>query len=122
MNSAFRRGQAVDSLESLAFVIVEYIVLTVCFPQHDAFNHWEGEIRGFAKAVKRLDKGKKGRTNFNPSLLQDILNEIIFGEDEKEALIAVIEASKGMEIGETDKVDWEQVVKRIEDFSRKTLV
>ena len=121
MNVVFRRGQAVDSLESLAFVIVEHIVLTVCFPKHTAFNHWNAEIRGFAKAIKRLDKGKKGRTNFNTALLKDVLNEVVFGEDEKEALIAIIEASKGMEIGETDQVDWKQVGLRIEEFSVEAL-
>ena len=121
MNAAFRRGQAIDSLESLALVIVEHIFLVSHFSDHSAVNHWKSELGGFQKAIHRFNRGKKGRSNFTTEGVAQVLEDIIRDDEEKESLIALIESSKDMPVGEIDEVDWDIVRSGIQRFAESTL-
>lgn len=47
------------SISEHADVIIEHILKLICMPNHNARNHWFGEIAGQLKRVKRLKSSGK---------------------------------------------------------------
>lgn len=117
MNAEFYRGHAVDALEELSLIISIHAVLVVSYPESEAREHWCGEMRGFCKTLRRLNKGKKGRNNFTIEMLIDEFSSHMTESDEQETIMTHIQ-EKGLDIG---KIEWEQAKALIVNFSREVM-
>lgn len=112
MNAAFHRGHAVTALEELSLIIVIHCVLVANFPENEAVQHWEAELSGFSKTLRRLNRGKKGRTNFTKDLMHDVLLEIVRDEEEQETIETHI-AAKDIA---SDEINWITAEQKIREF------
>lgn len=79
--NARSRSEAMEALENLSFIIVVHLTLVAHFSSHQALKHWQGELDGFVSALRRYDKGKKRKHNFNKEIICDTLMELL--EDRK---------------------------------------
>jgi hypothetical protein len=112
--NAFHRGHAITGLEEIAMVVCMHLVLKVSFPESDALNHWDGEISGFMKTLRRWDKGKKGARNYTPDIVFFALGSILNDENERELIEGHIEA-KGLD---PERINWNEATKAAVDFSK----
>lgn len=110
--NAFQRGQAVTHLENLSLIIAIHCVMVASYPENEAINHWNGELDGFIKTLKRYNRGKKGRSNFNLALAEEIISEHVTDPDDQEAIEAYIH-EKGLD---SEKIDWEKSKTTISGF------
>ena len=115
--NARSRSEAIEGLENLSFIIAIHLVLTSSFPAHDAVDHWNSEIDGFIKTLRRFDKGKKRKHNFNKELICDVLLELL--EDSKiQDDIEDYIAAKGLAV---DTLDFEAAKIQVESFATGVL-
>ena len=112
--NAFNRGHAITGLEEVSMVICMHLVLVASFPENDALKHWEGELSGFLKTLRRWDKGKKGARNYTSDIVMFALQSILTDEDERELIEAHIE-SKGLD---PEQIKWQAAIDLASDFSR----
>lgn len=112
--NAFHRGHAITGLEEIAMVICMHLVLVASFPDNDAAKHWEGEVSGFLKTLRRWDKGKKGARNYTPDIVQFALDGILKDDAERELIEAHIEA-KGLD---PEGINWAGAVQAAVEFSK----
>lgn len=115
MNAAFRRSEALETLEHMSFTIIAHMALIAWFPKNEAKNHWEKEIAGFLKTILRYNRGKiKSGKNLSASLVEEILlEEIALSRDEERIEIFIQE--KGLELPEP--IDWQLVRSSISKFA-----
>jgi hypothetical protein len=111
--NAFPRGHAITGLEEIAMVICMHLVLAESFPKNDAAAHWAGELRGFAKTLRRWDKGKKGSRNYTPEIILFALESILNDTDDRELIEAHVEA-KALD---PDQINWESALSAAKKFA-----
>ncbi len=116
MNAAFRRSEALVTLENYAPTIVAHLALLQFFPDHTACNHWCAELATFEKVIRRYNKGKKGSSNLNPDMIQKSLEDEMFCADDEERIESYIHA-KGLPLSEDP--DWNLVRKAIHEFAQR---
>ncbi|MBI2602610.1 MAG: hypothetical protein HYW48_06105 [Deltaproteobacteria bacterium] len=119
MNAAFRRSEAVETLESYAPVVALHLTMLLCFPKHQEKSHWKKELKAFQKVYRRYNHGKKGRTNFEAGMIVDSLEDVLWDFEGKERIVNAI-VSKGL-ILDFDDVDWKAVRKAIGKFAVEVL-
>ena len=112
--NAFHRGHAITGLEEIAMVICMHLVLVVSFPENDAVKHWQGEVGGFLKTLRRWDKGKKGARNYTPDIVLFALGGILNDETERELIEAHVEA-KGLD---PERINWTGSTQAAVEFSK----
>ncbi len=115
MQAAFKRSEALDTLESYSFTIVLHLALCSFFPHDRSFKHWQAELKAFKTACQRYSKGKKGRKNLTPALVADTLEDLIAFDDDQEKILNVI-IGKGLSLPED--TDWSLVKKAIQSFAK----
>lgn len=119
MNSAaFRRAEALESLESYARIIVVHLALLSWFPHKGAKNHWQTEINAFIKILRRYDSAKKRAHNFTQYLIIETLEDEIIDNNSKDAILIAVEGH-GVKI--PDEPDFELLSKAIKNFAEKVL-
>ncbi len=116
MNAAFRRTDAMETLESFAPIVVLHVALLTCFPHSRDRKHWMKELEAFRKTYSRYNNGKRGRSNFNRELIGDSLEDVVYDFEGKERIVNAILA-KGLSL-EFEDVNWDDVRKGIDEFSR----
>lgn len=115
--NAFHRGHAVTALEELSLIIAIHCVLTTGWPDHDAFSHWQGELDGFCKTLRRLNKGKKGRNNFTESMIAEELTACLTDHDDMTTIEEYI-AAKSFDMSQ---IDWERARQMAGQFAIKVM-
>ncbi len=116
--NARSRSEAIEALENLSFIIVVHLALVTFFSSHQAVRHWQSELDGFVSALRRYDKGKKRKHNFNKDLICDALLELL--EDRKiQDDIEDFIASKGLPV---DDLDFEAVKPLVVPFAESILM
>ena len=113
--NAFHRGHAITGLEEIAMVICMHLVLLASFPDNEASKHWDGEIQGFLKTLRRWDKGKKGARNYTPDIVMFALGSILNDEEERELIEAHVEA-KGLD---PELIRWDAAIEAAASFSNR---
>lgn len=111
--NAFHRGHAITGLEEISLVICMHLVLVASFESNEARAHWEGELSGFKKTLKRWDKGKKGKKNYTKEIVFDAL-EVFLTDDSQQELIEAHIESKGMD---PERIDWPKSLELAKAFS-----
>jgi hypothetical protein len=115
--NAFHRGHAVTALEELALIIAIHCVLVSSYPNSSARQHWEAELDGFRKTLRRLNRGKKGKQNFTLDLLTEVISDHVKDIEERETIEAHI-VGKDLDI---DAIDWNAAEARVNAFCADVL-
>ena len=119
MNSAaFRRAEALESLESYARVIVIHLALMEWFPQHEARQHWQSELNAFIKTLRRYDNAKKRAHNFSTELITEALEDEIIDNSSRDAVLIAVE---GHGLMAPDNPNFQVVSKAIKEFAKRIL-
>ena len=116
--AAFRRAEALENLENYARIIVVHLVLTSWFPANSAAKHWQAELNAFIKTLKRYDKAKKRAHNFSHDLIKETLEDEIFDNSSRDAILI---AAEGHGIILPDEPDFSLIHTAIDDFAKKVL-
>lgn len=56
---ALQKNEIMQNIHRKTFVIIEHILKLVVMPDHDARNHWQGEIAGQLNRVPALKNSKR---------------------------------------------------------------
>lgn len=116
--AAFRRAEALESLESYARIIVVHLALLSWYPKNDAKQHWQAEINAFIKTLRRYDNAKKRAHNFNVELITEVLEDEIADNSARDAILIAVE---GHGVMAPDEPDFVSVSSAINQFARKIL-
>ena len=99
--NAFRRGHAITGLEDLSLVICFYLCLVASLPDNQACAHWQDELDGHTKTLRRWNKGKGWRQNYSLLIIEEAFDAILTDDDRLELIAAAFE-SKGFD---PEKID-----------------
>lgn len=113
--TAFTRTHAFDTLDNYSYMIAFHCLLTASFPEHDAIDHWNAELDGYAKTLSRFNKGKKNRRNFNRETVREILVAFFNDEDDQQTMEQAIIVKEL----DTSRMNTRGAIERVDKFLDK---